>query len=84
MEMYIKIENAIYTINLDKQALLEKKNEIMRQIANTADAMMTVTGELYNNILIEIDSKRIVSTRATNVTVRKVDNRVGIFKNAAN
>ncbi|MCR4851600.1 MAG: FapA family protein [Lachnospiraceae bacterium] len=81
MEMYIKIENALYTINLEKQELLARKNEIMRQIANTADAMMTVTGNLYGNILIEIDSKRIVSTRATNVTVKRVDNRVGIFQN---
>ena len=81
MEMYIKIENAIYTISLEKEELLVRRNEIMRQIANTADAMMTVTGELYNNILIEIDSKRIVSTRATNVTVKKIENRVGIFQN---
>ena len=81
MEMYIKIENAIYTISIEKEELINKKNEIMRQIANTADAMMTVTGNLYNNILIEIDNKRIVSTRATNVTVKKIDNRVGIFQN---
>ncbi|MCR4788786.1 MAG: FapA family protein [Lachnospiraceae bacterium] len=81
MEMYIKIENAIYTINLDKQELLNRRNEIMRQIANTADAMLTVTGNLYGNILIEIDSKRIISTPATNVTVKKIDNRIGIFQN---
>ncbi|MCR4991350.1 MAG: FapA family protein [Lachnospiraceae bacterium] len=84
MDMYIKIENAIYTLNLDREELEARRNDIVRQIANTQDAMLTVTGELYNNILIEIDSRKIISTRCTNVTVRKVDNRVGIFQNAKN
>lgn len=81
MDMYIKIENAIYTLSLEKEEALERKERITKQIVNTAEAMLTVTGNLYENVLIEIDGKRVISTRAKNVTVKRVDNRVGIFQN---
>ena len=81
MDMYIKIENAIFTLNQEEAELLEEKEKIMRQIMATADAMLTVANTLYENILIDIDGRKIISTRANNVTVKKVDNRLGIFKN---
>lgn len=81
MDIYIKIENAIFTLEKEKDEYKEKKDKLLRQIANTADAMLTVTGELYDNILVEIDGRKLVSTRAKNVTIKKVDNRIGIFQN---
>ena len=81
MEMYIKIENALYTVNLEKEEALDERDKIMKQIMSSAESMLTVTGNLYDNIVIEIDGKKIISTQARNVTVKKVDNRVGIFKN---
>lgn len=81
MEMYIKIENAIYTLNIDKTQLYVEKEKLMKQVMATSDAMMTVTGTLYDNVLIEIDGRKIISTNSKNVTIKKVDNRVGIFKN---
>ncbi|MCQ2080426.1 MAG: FapA family protein [Lachnospiraceae bacterium] len=81
MEMYIKIENAIYTVNKDKEELNEEKAKILEQIASTGDALINVTGTLFDNIIIEIDGKRTISTLSSNVTIKKVDERVCIYKN---
>jgi len=81
MDMYIKIENAIFTLKKEEAELVEKKEKIMRQVMATAEAMMTVTNNLYENVLVDIDGKKILTTRANNVTIKRIDNRVGIFKN---
>lgn len=81
MEVYIKIEDAIFTLEKEVDETKAEKDKLMRQIMMTADAMMTVTGKLYENVLVEIDGRKIVSTPSTNVTIKKIDNRIGIFKN---
>lgn len=81
MEMYIKIENALFTLHQEEEELVERREKIMRQIMATADAMITVTNNLFENIIIQIDDRKILSTRTNNVTVKKIENRVGIFKN---
>lgn len=82
MDVYTKIENAIFTLNKDMQELKNKKELIMRQIMSTSNAMLTVPGTLYENVLVDIDGRKLVSTLSQNVTVKKIDNRIGIFKNA--
>lgn len=81
MDVYNKIENAIFTIDKDMASLKNKKDSIMRQIMSTADAMLTVPGTLYDNVVIDIDGRKLMSTLSQNVTVKKIDNRIGIFKN---
>ena len=81
MEMYIKIENAIYTLNIQEEELKKEYEDLMDVIAITKDACLVVMGNLYDNVLIEIDGKRTMSTQSSNVTVKKVSERVGIFKN---
>lgn len=81
MDMYIKIENALFTLRQEEAEILEQKDRLMRQITATADAMLTVSNNLFENILVEIDGRKIISTRAQNVTIKKTENRVGIFKN---
>jgi len=81
LEVYIKIENAIFTLGQEKEEIQEDREKLLRLIMMTQDAMLTVTGTLYDNIVVDIDGKKIRSTIANNVTVKKIDNRVGIFKN---
>lgn len=82
MEMYIKIENAIYTLKKEEAELKEARDELLVQIAGTSDSMMNVSGTLYDNIVIEIDGKRTISTLSHNVTIKKVEERVGIYRNS--
>lgn len=81
MEVYLKIEDAIFTLEKEVEENKEEKEKLMKRIMMTADSMMTVTNDLFDNVLIEIDGRKIRSTVSKNVTVKKVDNRIGIFKN---
>ena len=81
MEMYIQIENALYTLGLEKNELLEAQTKIMQKIANTGDASITVSGTLYENILFDIDDKKVLSVRSKNVMVKKVNERAVIIGN---
>lgn len=82
MEMYIKIENAIYTVNKDREELDAAKIKLLEQIASTGNAMINVSGTLYDNIMVEIDGKKTVSTLSHNVTIKKIDERICIYKNS--
>lgn len=81
METYIKINNAIYTLKLQRDEASSKKSRLFEQIAKTVDAHMVVTGDLFDGNIIDINGKKLKSVYANNVTVKMVLNRVGIFKN---
>lgn len=81
VELYGKIENAIYTLRLEKDEYSIKREMIIKHISATADAMLTVSGNLYDNVYIDLDGRKLMSSRAKNVTVKKVESRVGIFQN---
>lgn len=78
LEIYINIENAIYTLNLEKKELVAAKEEIEHKIANTSDTSLTVSKDLYENVWISIDNKKMISQRATNVVIKKIDERITI------
>lgn len=82
MEMYIKIENAIYTLSLEKQQLELERLAIMKTISETKDSMMIVRNTLYDNVVIEINGSRTVSLLSHGVTVKAINNQVGIYKNS--
>lgn len=78
LEVYINIENALYTINLEKKELVEAKENIERKIANTSDSSLTVSKDLFENVWITIDNKKMVSRRSTDVVIKKVEERITI------
>lgn len=81
MEVYVKIENALFTVTQEKDELLAQKEAIMKEMMATAETQMVVSNILYDNVLIDIEGKKLLSTRSKNVTVKCIDNHIGIFKN---
>lgn len=80
-EMYIKIENAIYTKELEQEALYKKKRQLEKHIEKMADAKAIIRGTLYEGCIIEIDKLRWLSTRANNITIQRTNNRISIVSN---
>lgn len=80
-EMYLKIENAIYTKELEQAELYKKKARIDESIERMAGAKICVRGSLFEGCIIEIDRVRWLSTPQRNVTIRRADNRVAVFSN---
>lgn len=80
-ELLGKIENAIYTLELEKEEYEEKRRNVLKDIAETSDVMLTVTGNLYDNVSIDINGKKIMSTQTNNVSVKITNNKLVICKN---
>lgn len=81
MDMYIKIENAIYTKELEQEKLYKKKMRLEESIQGMAGAKAVVRGILHEGCMIEIDKLHWISSEARNVTVKRVGNRIAVYGN---
>ena len=81
MEIYIKLENAIYTKELEQEKLLNRKAQLQNTIQQMQGADAYIRGQLFEGSIFEIDKVRWIATAASNVTVKRVDNRIGVFSN---
>lgn len=81
MEMYIKIESAIYTIENKLEKLYEKKAEMEKAMEQTGNAKAIIKRNIYDGIFFEVDGARWTATRAENVTVRKSNGQIRMYRN---
>lgn len=81
MEIYLKIENAIFTKNKIIHDLSIKGDDIQNKIADTLQAKLVVTGDLYEGVLIDINGRKWNSQYVQNVTVRVTDDKIALYTN---
>lgn len=81
MEMYLKIENAIYTKELQLDKLYKKKNKLDKSIEAVTGAKAVIAGVLYEGTVIIIDNCKWSSFNVQNVTVKRVNNRIVAYAN---
>lgn len=81
LEMYLKIENAIYTKNKFIEDLMVQKNAIEERISYTANSKMVVNGDLFDGVLIDINGRKWKSQYVKNVTVRITDGKIALYAN---
>lgn len=81
MEMYLKIESAIYTKEREMEQLYEARQQYEENIDKIGCARAVIKGNLFEGIIIEIDRQRWISPSMSNVTVRRVNNKIMVFTN---
>lgn len=81
MEMYLKIESAIYTKEKELEKLYKAKARQEDTVNKIGCARAVIRGNLFEGIIIEIDRQRWISPSLTNVTVRRVNDRIVVFSN---
>lgn len=81
MEIYLKIENAIYTKELQQEKLYKRKIDLEEDIKEIEGAKAVIQGKLYEGSVIEIDRLRWIATEARNVTVKRIGNRISVYGN---
>lgn len=79
--MYLKIEDAIYTKELEQKKLVQDEEELKQELEKSRDVQMLVKGMLHQGTQININGARWNASDVMNVTLRKIDNRVGVFRN---
>lgn len=81
MEIYLKIESAIYTKEKQMEKLLEEKNRVKEEKRKSSAVCAIVSGQIYEGVNVEIDGIQWQAKPVKNVTVKMVGKRISVFSN---
>lgn len=81
MDMYLKVERAIFAKEKELDELVTHKNDMEKEIAAVKNAQAVIHGILYEGTVFEINGKRWAATQTRNVTVKRADERVAASRN---
>ncbi len=82
MEMYLKIENAIFTKEKEMGELLQEKEIMEREMLAVRNTEALVRGTLYENVEFDINGKYWKSKELQNVRLIRTEGRVAVFENS--
>ena len=71
MEMYLKIENAIYTKEREMENILKQKHDLLEEINKSETACVEITDILYEGVTVEIDGTKYQSQKTKGVILQK-------------
>ena len=81
MDIYLKIESAIYTKEKQMESLLKDKGSLEEELRKSGNATALVKGQLYEGVTVEIDGVRWQAKNVKGITLKKVDNKIAVFSN---
>ena len=81
MDMYLKVERAIFTKEKEVDELMIRKMEMENEVKLAKSAYAVIHDTLYEGTVFEINGKRWNATQARNVKVKRVDERVAVYRN---
>ena len=76
MEMYLKIENAIYTKEREMENILRQKHDLLEEIQKSETACVEITNILYEGVTVEIDGTKYQSQKTKGVILQKNGNTI--------
>ena len=76
MEMYLKIENAIYTKEREMENILKQKHDLLEEINKSETACVEITDILYEGVTVEIDGIKYQSQKTKGVILKKNGNKI--------
>ena len=76
MEMYLKIENAIYTKEREMENILKQKHDLLEEINKSETACVEITDILYEGVTVEIDGIKYQSQKTKGVILKKNGNTI--------
>ena len=81
MEMYLKVESAIFTKEKELDTLMQYKMDMENEIVAIRNAQAVVHDTLYEGTTFEINGKRWTGKQARNVKLKRVEGRVAVYRN---
>lgn len=81
MEMYLKIESAIFTVENKLADLYEQKTKADADIMKVERACAVVKGKIHNGTSLEVDGLRWNSPGIRNISIRKNGNKISVCTN---
>ncbi len=80
MDMYLKIESAIFTKEKDVDALAAAKNDMENEIKAVKHAHVIVHDTIYDGTMIEINGKHWTAKQVRGVKVTRVQDRIAVYR----
>ena len=81
MDMYLKVESAIFAIEKEVDTLMRYKYDMEQEMIAVKNAQAVIHDTLYEGTVFEINGKHWTATQARNVKVKRVDSRVVVHRN---
>ena len=78
----MKIEDSIYAKNLEIDKLYKKQEELQKERDRANRVKIVIRGSLYQGVLVNINGSRWNSKPVKNVTLKKKDGVISVFRNA--
>ena len=79
--IYLKLEDAVYTKGNELKELQEKLEQLEDEVANGKTEKIVVLGKVYQGVSVYINDTKWHTVEAKNVTIRKIDDMVVLYKN---
>jgi uncharacterized protein (DUF342 family) len=79
MEIYLKVEKAIYTKEIESKTLLESKRQLEEDMAKMREGKIVVNNTLYEGVVMELNGVRWNSKEVRSVTIKNVGNKVAVY-----
>lgn len=81
MEMYLKIERAIYTKEKEIFEQSQERERLEQEMKEVRGAEIRVWDTIYEGTRIQISGKSWYARQISNVTVKKAGERIAVFRN---
>lgn len=82
MDVFLKLDSAIFTKNHQLQTVTEIQQKIKNRITQIQYSGIRILNDLYENVNVEIDGVRWVSRVARNVTLKRLGKRISVYQNS--
>ncbi len=79
MEVFLKLEDAIYTKKLQLNELKEEKDKFSAELREIRTAKAVIKGNLYDGVMFEINSNKWIALPKKNVSISNVSGRVKVY-----
>lgn len=80
--IYLKIEDSIYAKDLEIDKLYKRQEELQKERDKAAQVKIVIRGSLYPGVLVNINGSQWNSQPIKNVTLKKKDGVISVFRNA--
>ena len=79
--VYLKIEDSIYTKDLEIDKLYKRQEELQKERDRADQVKIVIRGSLYPGVLVNINGSRWNSKPIKNVTLKKKEGAISVFRN---
>jgi hypothetical protein len=78
---YLKIEDAIYTKELEAEKLRQKNEALKEEGAQYEQSKIAVRGSLYEGTVVRISGAKAAMETVRSVTLRKSGSKIAVYRN---